>query len=125
MPLETTTAAVINWLINRKYGDKFLNLSSKMPTITFSLKDLQNLLGKKLTIEELEELVSYGKGELDNYDKEKTAFSIIKRITGEKSEEIINRIQKENNLYEFLQKAKNEVLNARDPPCYLLRGYRK
>ena len=38
MPLETTTAAVINWLINRKYGDKFLNLSSKMPTITKIIK---------------------------------------------------------------------------------------
>ena len=47
-----------------------------MPTITFSLKDLQNLLGKKLTIEELEELVSYGKGELDNYDKETNEVSV-------------------------------------------------
>ena len=41
-----------------------------MPTITFSLKDLQNLVGKKLTIEEIQELAHYGKGDFDSYDKE-------------------------------------------------------
>jgi len=41
-----------------------------MPTITFSLKDLQNLIGKKITIEELQELSHYGKGDFESYDKE-------------------------------------------------------
>ena len=41
-----------------------------MPTITFSLKDLQNLVGRKLKIEEIQELAHYGKGNLENYDKE-------------------------------------------------------
>ena len=41
-----------------------------MPTITFSLKDLQNLVGKKLTIEEIQELAHYGKGDFEGYDKE-------------------------------------------------------
>ncbi|MBW2982250.1 phenylalanine--tRNA ligase subunit beta [Candidatus Woesearchaeota archaeon] len=41
-----------------------------MPTITFSLKDLENLVGKKLTIKEIEDLASYGKGELDSFDKD-------------------------------------------------------
>jgi len=41
-----------------------------MPTITFSLKDLQHLVEKKLTIEEVEELAHYGKGDLEDYDKE-------------------------------------------------------
>jgi len=41
-----------------------------MPTITFSLKDLQNLVGKKLTIEEVQELAHYGKGDFESYDKE-------------------------------------------------------
>ena len=40
-----------------------------MPTINFSLKDLQKLVGKKITIEELPSLLSYAKAELDNYDK--------------------------------------------------------
>jgi len=39
-----------------------------MPTITFSLKDLQHLVGKKLTIEEVQELAHYGKGDFDSYD---------------------------------------------------------
>ncbi|MBW2965801.1 phenylalanine--tRNA ligase subunit beta [Candidatus Woesearchaeota archaeon] len=47
-----------------------------MPTITFSLKDLQNLVGKKLTIEEIESLASYGKGEFENYDKDTDEVSI-------------------------------------------------
>ena len=41
-----------------------------MPTITFSLKDLCNLVGKKLTVEEVSKLVEYGKGELENYNQE-------------------------------------------------------
>jgi len=41
-----------------------------MPTITFSLKDLQRLVGKKLAIGEVSELAHYGKGDLENYDEE-------------------------------------------------------
>ncbi len=41
-----------------------------MPTITFSLKDLQNLVSKNLTIEEVQELSHYGKGDFESYDKE-------------------------------------------------------
>jgi len=41
-----------------------------MPTITFSLKDLHHLVGKKLAIEEVSELAHYGKGDLESYDKE-------------------------------------------------------
>ncbi|MBI2651896.1 phenylalanine--tRNA ligase subunit beta, partial [Candidatus Woesearchaeota archaeon] len=41
-----------------------------MPTITFSLKDLQHLVGKKLSIEEIQELAHYGKGDFESYDKE-------------------------------------------------------
>ncbi|MBI2101561.1 phenylalanine--tRNA ligase subunit beta [Candidatus Woesearchaeota archaeon] len=41
-----------------------------MPTITFSLKDLQRLAGKKLEIGEVTELAHYGKGDVDSYDKE-------------------------------------------------------
>ena len=42
----------------------------KMPTITFSLKDLQRLVCKKLEIEEVTELAHYGKGDVDSYDRE-------------------------------------------------------
>ena len=35
-----------------------------MPTITFSLKDLQKLVGKKISITELEELLTYAKAEI-------------------------------------------------------------
>jgi len=41
-----------------------------MPTITFSLKDLQNLVGKKLSVEVVQELAHYGKGDFEGYDKE-------------------------------------------------------
>src|SRR3990167_8344536 len=41
-----------------------------MPTIIFSLKDLQHLVGKKMTIQEVEELAHYGKGDVESYDKE-------------------------------------------------------
>ncbi len=47
-----------------------------MPTINFSLKDLQNLVGKKLTIEEVSKLVEYGKGELENYSKEEDEVTV-------------------------------------------------
>jgi phenylalanyl-tRNA synthetase beta chain len=40
-----------------------------MPTVEFNFKDLQELIGKELTLEELEELLTYGKAELDDYDK--------------------------------------------------------
>lgn len=42
-----------------------------MPTINFSLKDLQKLIGKKISIGELQELLHYAKAEFENYDKEK------------------------------------------------------
>ena len=41
-----------------------------MPTITFSLKDLQHLVGKKISVEELQELSHYGKGDFESYDEE-------------------------------------------------------
>lgn len=41
-----------------------------MPTINFSLKDLQHILGKNITIKELEELLVYCKGSVENYDNE-------------------------------------------------------
>ncbi|MBI2124830.1 phenylalanine--tRNA ligase subunit beta, partial [Candidatus Pacearchaeota archaeon] len=41
-----------------------------MPTITFSLNDLNELVGKKIGIVEVEEFAHYGKGELEGYDKE-------------------------------------------------------
>ncbi len=47
-----------------------------MPTINFSLKDLQDLVGKKLTLEEVEKLVEYGKGEFENYNKEEDELSV-------------------------------------------------
>jgi phenylalanyl-tRNA synthetase beta chain len=40
-----------------------------MPTITFSLDDLSRLVGQKLTIKQVENLVEYGKGELKGYDE--------------------------------------------------------
>ncbi len=47
-----------------------------MPTINFSFKDLQNLVGKKLTIEEVSNLVEYGKGSFEGYAKEEDEVSI-------------------------------------------------
>lgn len=41
-----------------------------MPTITFSLKDLQDLAGKKLAVEEVQELAHYCKGDFESYDRE-------------------------------------------------------
>ena len=40
-----------------------------MPTINFSLKDLQKLVGKKITIDELKELLTYAKADFGDYDK--------------------------------------------------------
>ncbi len=37
-----------------------------MPTVEFSLKDLQQLLGKKLTAKELEDAILYAKGEVES-----------------------------------------------------------
>ena len=47
-----------------------------MPGVIFSLKDLQHLVGRKLTIEEIQELAHYGKGDLENYDKETDELKI-------------------------------------------------
>jgi len=41
-----------------------------MPTITFSLKDLQHLVGRKLSIDEVSQLAHFGKGDLEGYDEE-------------------------------------------------------
>ncbi|MBI2541094.1 phenylalanine--tRNA ligase subunit beta [Candidatus Woesearchaeota archaeon] len=41
-----------------------------MPTITFSLKDLQHLVGRKITVGEIQELAHYGKGDFEGYDEE-------------------------------------------------------
>ncbi|MFH1637386.1 MAG: phenylalanine--tRNA ligase subunit beta [Candidatus Woesearchaeota archaeon] len=40
-----------------------------MPTITFELNDLNKLVGKKLTLKELEDLVDYAKGEVKGGEK--------------------------------------------------------
>lgn len=47
-----------------------------MPTITFSFKDLQHLIGKKITIEEVQELAHYGKGDFESYDTETDEIKI-------------------------------------------------
>ena len=47
-----------------------------MPTISFAYKDLCNLLGKKISIEELAGFLEYGKGELDSYDRETDEISV-------------------------------------------------
>ncbi len=41
-----------------------------MPTISFSLEDLRDLVGKKVTFDEVENFVAYGKGEVKSYSKE-------------------------------------------------------
>jgi phenylalanyl-tRNA synthetase beta chain len=40
-----------------------------MPTINFSLKDLQKLIGKKILVDELKELLTYAKADFEDYDK--------------------------------------------------------
>jgi len=47
-----------------------------MPTINFSLKDMENLVGEKLKIEQLEKYLEYGKGEFDSYDEETDEVSV-------------------------------------------------
>lgn len=47
-----------------------------MPTITFSYKDLCNLIGEKVPIEKIAKLVSYGKGEFETYDEETDEITI-------------------------------------------------
>ncbi|MEE9525232.1 MAG: phenylalanine--tRNA ligase subunit beta [Candidatus Woesearchaeota archaeon] len=47
-----------------------------MPTITFTYKDLKNLVGKDISIEELADLLEYGKIELDSYDEETDEISV-------------------------------------------------
>ena len=47
-----------------------------MPTITFSLKDLQHLAGKKLSVEEIKGLAHYGKGDFEDYNKENDEVKI-------------------------------------------------
>ena len=55
-----------------KIQEEFLN----MPTITFELKDLNNLVGKEISIEELGDILEYGKGGLDSYDEETDEVSV-------------------------------------------------
>ncbi len=47
-----------------------------MPAIKFSLKNLGNLLGRKISIDELSSLLSYCKGELSSYDKKTDEASV-------------------------------------------------
>ena len=47
-----------------------------MPTINFSFKDLQNLLGRKIKIEDLPGLLSFCKAELEHYDKNEDSVTV-------------------------------------------------
>ncbi|HLC64932.1 MAG TPA: phenylalanine--tRNA ligase subunit beta [Candidatus Nanoarchaeia archaeon] len=47
-----------------------------MPTINFSLKDLQNLVGKKLAVSQIEEYASFAKGDFEGYDNETDEIKI-------------------------------------------------
>ena len=47
-----------------------------MPTIAFTLEDLNRLVGKNLTIPEITSLLEYGKGELESYDEETDTITI-------------------------------------------------
>ncbi len=48
-----------------------------MPTITFTFADFQNLLGKKLSIPEFEDLIAlYAKAEVEGYDKRTDELSV-------------------------------------------------
>jgi translation initiation factor 2 alpha subunit (eIF-2alpha) len=63
-----------------------------------------NLSLRRVTSKEKKEV-------MDNYDKEKTGISIIRRIVGKDSEEIIKKIyEKEGNVYNFLQKSKDKKI---------------
>lgn len=41
-----------------------------MPSVQFTLKDLNALVGKKLTVDQVEDLVQYAKAEFDEYEKD-------------------------------------------------------
>ncbi len=41
-----------------------------MPTVTFSVKDLESLVGMKLAIEDIQKYAHLGKGDVDAYDKD-------------------------------------------------------
>ncbi len=47
-----------------------------MPSITFSLKDLMGLLSRKISINELENLLTYCKADLENYDNKTDEVTI-------------------------------------------------
>jgi len=47
-----------------------------MPTINFSFKDLQELVGEKISLDKLKDLLSYGKAEFENYDKDADEITI-------------------------------------------------
>ena len=47
-----------------------------MPTVEFSLRDLRELLGRELSIDELEEAVLYVKGELEGFDGDEVKLDI-------------------------------------------------
>jgi len=47
-----------------------------MPTIAFTLEDLNKLVGKNLTIPEITSLLEYGKGELESYDEETDTITV-------------------------------------------------
>ena len=47
-----------------------------MPTITFSFKDLEKLVGRKLTVKQFSELIEKAKGELNNYDEKSDEVTI-------------------------------------------------
>ena len=47
-----------------------------MPTITFSLNDLNALVGKELTIEQIQDYAHFAKGDFDSYDEETDEIKI-------------------------------------------------
>lgn len=47
-----------------------------MPNISFSLKDLNNLVGRNISVKRLSELIHFAKGELESYDK-KTHEAVV------------------------------------------------
>jgi len=56
-------------MVKRKRGNK-------MPTIEVSRQDLCRLIGKDLSIKELEEVILYAKGEIDSIDNDKIKIDI-------------------------------------------------
>lgn len=47
-----------------------------MPTINISFKDLNSLIHKKITLPQMEELIEYAKGEVENYDEQTDEMAI-------------------------------------------------